>query len=138
MKIPKINSIHFGLPWILISIFAGGVLPAAIWILFHVFAWWLCAVGAVSLFVFFVVLAIEMKQDSGKVPYYVKELKSTIPFDPETQYAVIKSSICTGEKMAGFKNRSDGKFTEVMLIQSEADKRQFMEIYGLDEVSTEY
>ena len=26
-----------------------------------------------------------------------------IVFDPEKQYAVIRSSICTGEKVAGFK-----------------------------------
>ena len=37
-----------------------------------------------------------------------KHASSIIPFDPQTQYAVIKSSICTGEKVAGFKNKTDG------------------------------
>ena len=45
-----------------------------------------------------------------------KKQEPAVHFDPETQYAVIRSSICTGEKVAGFKNKSDGHFTEVMLI----------------------
>lgn len=35
-----------------------------------------------------------------------------IKFDPDKQYAIIRSSICTGEKVAGFKNKEDGHFTE--------------------------
>lgn len=69
---------------------------------------------------------------------YEKYLKDTIPYDPEKQYAVIRSSICTGEKVAGFKNRADGHFTEVMLLKSREDERKFMEIYHLDSVKTEY
>ena len=61
-----------------------------------------------------------------------------IPFDPETQYAVIRSSICTGEKIAGFKNKTDGHFTEVMLIRSPEDAERFREMYGLEKVKTEY
>lgn len=60
------------------------------------------------------------------------------PFDPETEYAVIRSSICTGEKVAGFKRKTGGAFKEVMLIRSQKDKNEFMEIYGLDSVKTEY
>lgn len=62
----------------------------------------------------------------------------TVKFDPETQYAVIRSSICTGEKVAGFKDKKDGRFYEVMLIRSPKDKAEFMETYGLDSVKTEY
>ncbi len=65
-------------------------------------------------------------------------LREQIPFDPETQYAVIRSSICTGEKLAGFKDKTGGHFTEVMLIRSPEDEKEFREIYGLDEVKTEY
>ncbi|MBE5958991.1 MAG: aspartate dehydrogenase [Lachnospiraceae bacterium] len=54
------------------------------------------------------------------------------------QYPVIKSSICTGEKVAGFKNKIDGKFTEVMVIKNESDKRLFMETYELEKVDIEY
>lgn len=59
-------------------------------------------------------------------------------FDPETQDAVIRSSICTGEKVAGFKNKKDGKFVEVMLIRSQKDLDEFKETYGVDSLRTEY
>ena len=54
-----------------------------------------------------------------------KKQEPAIQFDPETQYAVIRSSICTGEKVAGFKNKTDGHFTELMLIRSPADEQLF-------------
>ena len=59
-------------------------------------------------------------------------------FDPETQYAVIRSSICTGEKVAGFKNKTDGHFTEVMLIRSPADEKEFKETHGVESIKVEY
>lgn len=67
-----------------------------------------------------------------------KHVSSTIPFDPQTQYAVIKSSICTGEKVAGFKNKTDGHFTEVMVIKSPADEAAFKKLYNLESVRKEY
>ena len=67
-----------------------------------------------------------------------KDVTAGIKFDPETQYAVIRSSICTGEKVAGFKDKKGGHFTEVMVIRSADDERRFKEIYGLDSVKTEY
>ena len=45
-----------------------------------------------------------------------KARETAVKFDPKTQYAVIRSSICTGEKVAGFKKKTDGHFIEVMLI----------------------
>ena len=62
----------------------------------------------------------------------------TDAFDPETQIAVIRSSICTGEKVAGFKSKKDGSFTEVMLIRSPKDVQRFKETYGVDTLKTEY
>ena len=59
-------------------------------------------------------------------------------FDPEKQTAVIRSSICTGEKVAGFRNKKDGTFTEVMLIRSPKDIEKFKEMYGVDTLKTEY
>ena len=59
-------------------------------------------------------------------------------FNPETQYAVIRSSICTGEKVAGFKDKKDGHFTEVMLIRSPEDLREFKEAYKVKNIKTEY
>ena len=67
-----------------------------------------------------------------------KKQEPAIQFDPETQYAVIRSSICTGEKVAGFKNKSDGHFTELMLIRSPADEKLFKETYGVDSIRVEY
>ena len=67
-----------------------------------------------------------------------KKQEPSIQFDPETQYAVIRSSICTGDKVAGFKNKTDGHFTELMLIRSPADEKLFKDIYGVDSIRVEY
>ena len=67
-----------------------------------------------------------------------KAKEADLQFNPETQYAVIRSSICTGEKVAGFKNKTDGHFTEVMLILSPVDEKEFKETYGVETVKTEY
>ncbi len=67
-----------------------------------------------------------------------KKQNQEIPFDPDRQYAVIRASICTGEKVAGFKNKDDGHFTEVMLIKSQKDEESFKKTYGLDVVKVEY
>ena len=65
-------------------------------------------------------------------------LAEKIPFDPEKQIPVLRSSICTGEKVAGFKDLEGGHFTEVMLIRSPKDEQEFREIYGLESVKKEY
>ena len=44
---------------------------------------------------------------------------------------VIRSSICTGEKVAGFKNRRTGVFEDVMLINSPGDTEEFRKKYGI-------
>lgn len=62
----------------------------------------------------------------------------TKTFDSEKEYAVIRSSICTGEKVAGFKNKTDGSFKEVMLIRSKKDEQEFKKTYNVDEIKTEY
>ena len=67
-----------------------------------------------------------------------KAKQFSIPYDPETQYPVIKASICTGEKVAGFKSRADGHFTEVMLITSDTDLMVFKNAYGIYDIKTEY
>ncbi|MDO5155076.1 MAG: aspartate dehydrogenase [Eubacteriales bacterium] len=79
-----------------------------------------------------------MRQDNGKIPYYQKHLKDTIPFDPQKQTPVIRASICTGEKVAGFKDKKTGHFVEVMMIRNEEEQRRFMQIYGIEQISTEY
>ena len=67
-----------------------------------------------------------------------RKLRESFPYDPEKQIPVIKASICTGEKAAGFKDRKTGKFTEIMVINGEEDRELFMKAYGLDDISTIY
>lgn len=100
--------------------------------------WELCVIGGIILAGFAVVFVIEMRQDFGDIPYYERHLLDTIPFDPQKQYAVIRCSICTGEKVAGFKNIQDGHFTEVMLIRTSEDEKRFKKIYDLETVKKEY
>ena len=138
MRLPKINTIHYGGIWIAAGVIVGAVVPFVLWLVFHRFFIIPVIIGAVILAAFIVVFCIEMHQDNSKVPYYEKDLKNEIKFDPETQYAVIRSSICTGEKVAGFKNKKDGHFTEVMVIRSSEDERRFKAIYGIETVRTEY
>lgn len=63
-----------------------------------------------------------------------------IKYDSELQYPVVRASICSGEKVAGFKDKQGGHFTEVMLIRNASDMDHFKEMYGLDEaeIRTEY
>ena len=137
-KIPKMNTINYGGKWIGLGLLLAAVIPGVVWLLFRIFLWWLCAVGGVILVAFLIVFLIEMWQDNSKIPYYERNLKETIPYDPQKQYAVIRASICTGEKVAGFKNCEDAHFTEVMLIRDAEDEKRFKTIYGLDEVKKEY
>ena len=87
-----------------------------------------CLAGFVMMFVI-----IKSRNSSERENY-----DTVVNFDPEKQYAVIRSSICTGEKVAGFRNKDDGHFTDVMLIRSPSDEQRFKEIYGIDKIKTEY
>lgn len=60
-------------------------------------------------------------------------------YDKENKKPVIKSSICNGEQVAGFKDIHTGKIEEVMLIKSQADLDKFKAMYGIDEeITKEY
>lgn len=60
-------------------------------------------------------------------------------YDPNHQKPVLKTSICTGEQVAGFKDFQTGKIDEIMLIRSPADLAEFRELYGItEEISKEY
>ena len=54
-------------------------------------------------------------------------------FPPEDWEPVIRSSICTGEKVACMRRRGSGELREIQLIRSPADLRQFCEQYGVSE-----
>ena len=51
-------------------------------------------------------------------------------FDPALYTPVIRASVCTGEKVAGFRGQ-DGKLHEIMLIRNERDLDAFREQYGI-------
>lgn len=60
-------------------------------------------------------------------------------YDKENKKPVIKSSICNGEQVAGFKDVHTGKIEEVMLIKSQADLDKFKTMYGInEEITKEY
>ena len=59
--------------------------------------------------------------------------KRPAAYDKTGKVPVIRTSICTGEQTAGFKDTATGKFFEIMLLRSDADLKEFMETYGLAE-----
>lgn len=134
----KINSIHFGGKMIGLGAALFVLVPAFGWLASGRFSWLLCIPGAVVLMAFLIIFSIEMKQDNAAVPYYEKNLKTAIPFDSVTHEPVLHASICTGEKIAGFRDKTTGHFTEVMLIRSNSDLARFKAIYQISEIKTEY
>ena len=52
-------------------------------------------------------------------------------YDPNIKEPVIRVSICTGEKVAGFRNLSSERFEEVMLISNEKDLQEFIDTYDI-------
>lgn len=47
----------------------------------------------------------------------------------------IRQSICTGEKVAGFKDNTTGHFEEIALIRNDGDLLSFMAEYGISDKS---
>lgn len=66
------------------------------------------------------------------------EKKRREVYNQQDYTAIIKCSICNGEKVAGFKDKKTGQFTEVMLIQKEEDLEAFKQRYGVETVKKEY
>lgn len=56
-----------------------------------------------------------------------------IPFDRGGRVPVIRSSICTGEQTAGFKDPVSGRFQEYMLIRNDRDLQEFLRRYHVTE-----
>ncbi len=60
-------------------------------------------------------------------------------YDAENKKPVIRSSICTGEKVACFKDLRTGALEEIMLIRNDADLEAFRKRYGIDgDIETVY
>lgn len=68
-----------------------------------------------------------------------KKIK-VIGYDKDNLKPVILSRICTGEKVAGFRNVNTGEFMEIMLIRDNKDMDEFLTTYDISvaEVRTEY
>ncbi len=67
-----------------------------------------------------------------------KKKPQKIEYDKTNKKAVLKCSICTGERVAGFKDIHTGHFDEIMLIRDTADLDAFMEMYDVAAISKEY
>ena len=52
-------------------------------------------------------------------------------YDSALLEPVIRCSICTGEKVAGFREKETGHFREVSLIRSPEDLAAFKREYGI-------
>ncbi|MBO4411854.1 MAG: aspartate dehydrogenase [Lachnospiraceae bacterium] len=75
------------------------------------------------------------------VHLFTKKTKETVPercFDPEKEKPIIRASICTGEKVAGFKDKRTGAFREVLLIRNQKDLEGFKKACGVEQIDTEY
>ena len=58
---------------------------------------------------------------------------TAVPYDKSGKIPVIRSSICTGEQVAGFKDQVSGKFEELMLIRDGKDLSEFLNRYQVEE-----
>lgn len=54
-----------------------------------------------------------------------------VAYDSSLKTPVLRCSICTGETVAGFRNKESGKFTEDMLITSDSDLELFRKKYSI-------
>ena len=62
-----------------------------------------------------------------------RKRQAVSPYDKTGKIPVIRSSICTGEQVAGFKDIISGKFEELMLIRGEKDFAEFLSRYQVEE-----
>ena len=64
----------------------------------------------------------------------------TTPFDPAVYEPVIRSSICTGERVACMREKATGKLIELMLIRTDEDLAVFCRRYKVktEELRTVY
>ena len=65
--------------------------------------------------------------------FFKKKAKDMPKIQTDKFEPVLRSSICTGEKVAGFRDRETGRFTEVALLRSEGDLAAFRQKYGITE-----
>lgn len=59
--------------------------------------------------------------------------RAEVSFDKTGKVPVLRSSICTGEQVAGFRDLESGKFLEIMLIRNRHDLDLFLSQYQVRE-----
>lgn len=67
-----------------------------------------------------------------------KKDSSRPAYDKTGKRPVIRASICTGERVAGFCEEGSGHMEELMLIRNEKDLEEFMALYEVkkEEIET--
>lgn len=65
--------------------------------------------------------------------FWKRESKTKADYNKEGKVPVIRASICTGERVAGFKTEGTGKFEDLMVIRGEKDLAEFMARYEVKE-----
>lgn len=68
-----------------------------------------------------------------KLPKKQNKIQS-VPEIPSDRKYVIRASICTGEKVAGYMDEK-GKFIDIMLIQKDSDIDEFCRRYNINKDS---
>ncbi len=64
--------------------------------------------------------------------FRIRKKQQAAPYDKTGKVPIIRSSICTGEQVAGFKDRTTGRFQELMLIRDDRDLQEFMQRYQVE------
>ena len=67
-----------------------------------------------------------------------RKKRPVTPYDRETKIPVIRASICTGEQVAGFKDRESGRFEELMLIRDDKDLQEYLRRYNFRKEDIKY
>ncbi len=62
-----------------------------------------------------------------------KNKEEHIDYDKRGKIPVLHVSVCTGEKVAGFKDEISGRFEDRMLIRNKRDLQEFLRLYGVEE-----
>ncbi len=64
--------------------------------------------------------------------FRIRKKQQAAPYDKTGKVPIIRSSICTGEQVAGFKDRTTGRSQELMLIRDDRDLQEFMQRYQVE------
>ena len=65
--------------------------------------------------------------------FFKRGRRTKAAYDKTGKIPVIRSSICTGEQVAGFKDTETGKFQELMLIRTDSDYQEFLQLYEVED-----